>query len=68
MNTTQTKINHLIKVLAQQLTDMNNSQLGLKSTYKKIALCSKTISQLVQLGLTSDQAIDQAEQIQVLKA
>lgn len=68
MNTTQTKINHLIKVLAQQLTDMKDSPLGLKSTYKKIALCSKTISQLVQLGLTSDQAIDQAEQIQVLKA
>lgn len=62
MNTTQTQINHLVKVLAQQLRDMNNSPLGLKSTYRKIGACSKTVQQLVALGLTTDQALDKAEQ------
>jgi len=63
----------LIQLLAQQIARATglDGVLGLEAATDRKQACdeaNKTISKLVQLGLTSDQAIDQAEQIQALKA
>jgi hypothetical protein len=63
MHTTQTLINQLIKTLAEQLREVDNATLGLKSTYKKIAQCSKTVAQLEKLGVDHITAYDKAAQI-----
>lgn len=55
-----TKIPNLLKQLAIQCEEADKAPLGLKSTYKKIAACSKTVQQLVSLGLTVDEAFDGA--------
>ena len=63
MNTTQTLINQLIKTLAEQLRAVDNATLGLKSTYKKIAQCSKTVAQLEKLGVDINTSFDRADLI-----
>ena len=63
METKQTLINQLIKTLAEQLRAVDNATLGLKSTYKKIAQCSKTVAQLEKLGVGVDTAYDKADLI-----
>ena len=63
METKQTLINQLIKTLAEQLRAVDNATLGLKSTYKKIAQCSKTVAQLEKLGVSVDTAYDKADLI-----
>jgi hypothetical protein len=55
--------NQLIKTLAEQLREVDNATLGLKSTYKKIAQCSKTVAQLEKLGVDHITAYDKAAQI-----
>lgn len=54
------QISPLLKQLAIQCEEADKAPLGLKSTYKKIAACSKTVQQLVALGLTVDQSFDGA--------
>jgi hypothetical protein len=61
METQQTLINHLIKTLALQLQEANKAPLGLKSTYKKFAKCSKTVAQLENLGVGVDTAYEMAK-------
>jgi len=56
-------INHLIEILAQQLLEVGNAPLGLKSTYKKLAQCSKTVAQLEKLGVDYITAYDRADMI-----
>ena len=63
MEIKQTQINHLIKTLAEQLREVDNATLGLKSTYKKIAQCSKTVAQLEKLGVDINTAYDKADLI-----
>jgi hypothetical protein len=63
MNTKQTLINQLIKTLAEQLREVDNATLGLKSTYKKITQCSKTVAKLEKLGVDRITAYDKADQI-----
>ena len=63
METKQTLINQLIKTLAEQLRAVGNAPLGLKSTYKKIAQCSKTVAQLEKLGVDHITAYDKADLI-----
>ena len=61
METKQTSINHLLKQLATQLREVGLAPLGLKSTYKKLAECSKTVAQLENLGIPYNEAYDRAE-------
>jgi hypothetical protein len=63
METKQTLINQLIKTLAEQLREVDNATLGLKSTYKKIAQCSKTVAKLEKLGVDHNTAYDRADMI-----
>jgi hypothetical protein len=61
METKQTLINDLIKILALQLQEAGNAPLGLTSTYKKFAECSKTVAQLENLGVEVDTAFETAK-------
>lgn len=63
MPTKQTHINQLIKALAEQLREIDNSTPGLPSTYKKIAQCSKTVVELEKLGVDYNTAYDKADLI-----
>jgi hypothetical protein len=63
METKQTLINQLIKTLAEQLRAVDNATPGLKSTYKKIAQCSKTVAKLEKLGVDHNTAYDRADLI-----
>jgi hypothetical protein len=51
----------LVKTLAEQLREVDNATLGLKSTYKKIAQCSKTVAKLEKLGVYHEDSFDKAE-------
>lgn len=57
---TQTQIKQLTLKLSLLLKEIDNASLKDESTHQKIARASKTVSRLRKLGLTLDQAFDNA--------